>query len=94
MNHAAQTLQGSGWAIAAWEPLARRIVIEQVYDHQGNHGQGTIPLLVIDGWEHAYYLQYRTEKAKFFEALWSVVNWEDVSTRFTGAMQLELVPSR
>src|SRR5258706_3369829 len=55
MTEAAGTLQGSGWALASWEPFARRIVIQQVFDHQGNHGQGTIPLLAIDGWEHAYY---------------------------------------
>jgi superoxide dismutase, Fe-Mn family len=85
MTEAAATIQGSGWAIASWEPLAGRVVVQQVHDHQGNHGQGTIPLLVIDGWEHAYYLQYQNEKAKFFEAIWNVVNWDDVGRRFGDA---------
>jgi Fe-Mn family superoxide dismutase len=85
MTEAATTIQGSGWAIAAWEPLAGRVIVQQVHDHQGNHGQGTIPLLVIDGWEHAYYLQYQNEKAKFFDAIWNVVNWDDVSRRFGDA---------
>ena len=85
MTQAASTIQGSGWAIASWEPVAGRIVVQQVHDHQGNHGQGTVPLLVIDGWEHAYYLQYHNEKAKFFEAIWNVVNWADVERRFTEA---------
>jgi Fe-Mn family superoxide dismutase len=85
MTEAAATIQGSGWALASWEPVARRVVIQQVYDHQGNHGQGTIPLLAIDAWEHAYYLQYYNEKAKFFDAIWNVVNWDDVARRLDEA---------
>jgi Fe-Mn family superoxide dismutase len=85
MTEAANTVQGSGWALAAWEPTARRIVVQQVYDHQGNHGQGTEPLLAFDAWEHAYYLQYKNVKADFFDALWHVVNWDDVAARFSAA---------
>lgn len=88
MTEAATTVQGSGWALAAWEPTARRIVVQQVYDHQGNHGQGTEPLLAFDAWEHAYYLQYRNVKADFFSALWQVVNWADVASRFSQASAL------
>ena len=62
MTEAASTIQGAGWALASWEPLAARIVVQQVHDHQGNHGQGTIPLLAIDAWEHAYYLQYENRE--------------------------------
>jgi superoxide dismutase, Fe-Mn family len=85
MTEAANTVQGSGWALAAWEPTARRIMVQQVYDHQGNHGQGTEPLLAFDAWEHAYYLQYKNVKADFFEALWQVVNWADVASKFAEA---------
>jgi superoxide dismutase, Fe-Mn family len=85
MTHAANTVQGVGWAVAAWEPLAGRIIVSQVYDHQGNHGQGTVPLLAIDAWEHAFYLQYRNVKADFFEAVWNVVNWSDVAARLDAA---------
>jgi Fe-Mn family superoxide dismutase len=85
MTQAAATCQGSGWALASWEPLAGRIVVQQVYDHQGNHGQGTIPLLAIDAWEHPFYLQYENRKADFFEAIWNVVNWQDVAARLEAA---------
>ena len=85
LNQAASTIQGSGWALASWEPSAARIVVQQVYDHQGNHGQGTMPLLAIDAWEHAYYLQYENDKGSFFDALWSVVNWADVGQRLVAA---------
>jgi len=84
MTQAASTIQGSGWALASWDPAGQRVVIQQVYDHQGNHGQGTVPLLAIDAWEHAYYLQYENDKAKFFDAIWNVVNWQDVEQRLTG----------
>jgi Fe-Mn family superoxide dismutase len=85
LNAAAATIQGSGWALLSWEPVAGRMVVQQVHDHQGDHGQGTVPLLAIDAWEHAYYLQYQNEKAKFFEALWNVVSWPDVAARLAAA---------
>ena len=85
MTEAASTVQGSGWALASWEPMAGRIVVQQVYDHQGNHGQGTVPLLAIDGWEHAWYLQYENRKADFFDAIWNVVHWDDVASRLAAA---------
>lgn len=85
MTQAAGTVQGSGWALASWEPVAARLVVQQVHDHQGDHGQGTTPLLAIDVWEHAFYLQYENRKADYLEALWSVVNWADVSDRLDRA---------
>lgn len=90
MNQVAAGIQGSGWALASWEPMAGRIVVQQVHDHQGNHGQGTVPLLAVDAWEHAYYLQYENQKARFFEAIWNVVNWADVARRYESARSAEL----
>lgn len=87
LTEAAATIQGSGWALASWEPVAGRLVVQQVQDHQGNHGQGTVPLLAIDAWEHAYYLQYENRKTEFFDAIWNVVNWNDVARRLNEARQ-------
>ena len=53
-------------------------------------GQGSVPLLVFDAWEHAFYLQYKNVKADFFAALWNVVNWSDVADRLTKAKKLSL----
>ncbi|BFV58734.1 superoxide dismutase [Kitasatospora sp. CMC57] len=78
-------VQGSGWGILSWEPLGRRLIVEQVYDHHGNVGQGTTPLLAFDAWEHAYYLQYRNVRPDYVTRLWDVVNWGDVSARFAAA---------
>ena len=91
MIEAAASIQGSGWALASWEPMAGRLVVQQVHDHQGQHGQGTVPLLAIDAWEHAYYLQYENRKADFFEAVWNVVNWVDVERRFEAARSADIV---
>ncbi|BAJ29352.1 MULTISPECIES: superoxide dismutase [Kitasatospora] len=75
-------VQGSGWGILSWEPLGGRLIVEQVYDHHGNVGQGTTPLLAFDAWEHAYYLQYRNVRPDYVTRLWDVVNWQDVSARY------------
>ena len=80
LTEAALNIQGSGWGTLAWEPLGKRLVVEQVYDHQGNIGNGTVPLLVLDMWEHAYYLQYQNVKGDWVKAFWKIVNWEDVAS--------------
>jgi Fe-Mn family superoxide dismutase len=85
LTAATVNVQGIGWGALAWEPVAQRLVIEQIHDHQGNVGAGSIPLLVIDSWEHAYYLQYKNVKADFVKAFWNIANWQDVATRFARA---------
>ncbi|WP_116023109.1 superoxide dismutase [Thermomonospora umbrina] len=85
LSTATATVQGSGWGVLGWEPLGRRLIVQQVYDHHGNVGLGATPLLVFDAWEHAYYLQYRNVRPDYVEKLWSLVNWTDVSARFTAA---------
>ncbi|HKZ72775.1 MAG TPA: Fe-Mn family superoxide dismutase, partial [Steroidobacteraceae bacterium] len=87
MNKAAESVMGSGWAALVWEPVSGRLLTAQLHDHESNTLQGSTPLLVFDAWEHAYYLQYLNEKAKFFEALWNVVNWQDVAARFDAAQE-------
>ena len=69
LTEAAMNVQGSGWGALGWEPLGRRLVVEQVYDHQGNIGNGTVPLLVLDMWEHAYYLQHEKRQGRLGEGV-------------------------
>lgn len=85
---AASSVQGSGWAALVWEPTAGRLVVEQLYDHHGNVGQATQPLLVLDAWEHAYYLQHENRKAEWFEAFWNVVDWATVGAAFQTAASM------
>ncbi|SDQ57600.1 superoxide dismutase [Thermostaphylospora chromogena] len=85
LTTATTTVQGSGWGVLAWEPVGRRLVVEQVYDHHGNVGMNTTPLLVFDAWEHAYYLQYRNVRPDYVEKLWDLINWNDVIARYHAA---------
>ena len=89
-NAAALGIQGSGWAILAWDALGERLIIEQLFDQQGNIAIGTQPLLMLDMWEHAFYLQYKNVKADYVKAFWNVVNWADVQQRFTEARKTRL----
>jgi Fe-Mn family superoxide dismutase len=82
---AANGLQGSGWAVLGYDPLGQRLLTFQLYDQQANVPLGIVPLLQVDMWEHAYYLQYKNVKADYVKAFWNVVNWADVQDRFAAA---------
>ncbi len=85
-NHfsaAAIGIQGSGWAYLAWDALGNRMIIGQLYDQQGNLAMGNIPLLMLDMWEHAFYLDYQNVKADYVKAFWNIISWEDVANRFS-----------
>lgn len=81
----AMGVQGSGWSVLAWDQLGARPVIFQLFDQQGNAPLGVTPLLQLDVWEHAYYLDYENVRAEYVKAFWNVVNWEDVAQRFAAA---------
>jgi Fe-Mn family superoxide dismutase len=78
----AMGIQGSGWSILAWDVLGQRLIIEQLYDQQGNLVAASVPLLMLDMWEHAFYLDYQNVKADYVAAFWNIVSWQDVQARF------------
>ena len=82
---ASMGIQGSGWGVLSWDPVGSRLIIQQLFDQQGNTAQGTIPILQLDMWEHAFYLDYQNVKADYVKAFWNIVNWENVSQRFEAA---------
>jgi superoxide dismutase, Fe-Mn family len=79
---AAMTIQGSGWAYLAWDGIGNQLIIGQLYDQQGNLPIATMPLMMLDMWEHAFYLDYQNVKADYVAAFWNIINWNDVATRF------------
>jgi Fe-Mn family superoxide dismutase len=91
LTEVSATVMGSGWGALVYEPIAQRLLTCQIYDHQSNLSQGGIALLVIDAWEHAYYLQYKNQKTAFFQAVWNTWNWDDVAVRFQAARKVNLV---
>ncbi|HTV50791.1 MAG TPA: superoxide dismutase [Steroidobacteraceae bacterium] len=90
LSKTAATIQGSGWAALMWDTLSQQLLITQIHDHQSSTLQGAVPLMVLDAWEHAYYLQYFNEKAKFFEAVWNLWSWSDIAQRFAEARRFGL----
>jgi Fe-Mn family superoxide dismutase len=78
-------VQGSGWAVLGWDSLGRRPIIVQFFDQQGNLPAGIIPLLMLDVWEHAYYLDYKNVRADYVKAFWNIANWDNVQQRFQAA---------
>ncbi len=90
LTGAASTIMGSGWGALVWEPVSKRLVTVQIYDHQSNLTQAGMPLLVLDAWEHAYYLQYQNRKTDFFEVVWNCWNWKDVGERFKAVRQTDV----
>ena len=82
---AATGLQGSGWAVLAWDTVGKRLVTFQLFDQQNNVPVATVPLLQLDMWEHAFYLQYQNVKADYVKNWWTVANWADAAERFARA---------
>jgi Fe-Mn family superoxide dismutase len=82
---AAAAVEGSGWAVLAYEPIAGQMRVLQAEKHQNLTQWGVVPLLVLDVWEHAYYLKYQNRRPDYIAAWWNVVNWDDVSRRLTAA---------
>ncbi|MEJ9211651.1 superoxide dismutase [Bacillus smithii] len=91
-SEAAKKVEGVGWAILVWSPRSRRLEILQAERHQFLTQWDTIPLLVLDVWEHAYYLQYKNDRGKYVDQWWNVVYWPNVEKRFVEAKKLKWQP--
>lgn len=91
-SEAARQVEGVGWALLVWSPRSHRLEILAAEKHQHFAQWDVIPLLVLDVWEHAYYLQYKNDRATYVKAWWNVVNWDDVEGRFQQARRLKWSP--
>ncbi|AGT32602.2 superoxide dismutase [Geobacillus genomosp. 3] len=91
-TEAAKSAEGVGWALLVWAPRAHRLEILQAEKHQLMAQWDVIPLLVLDVWEHAYYLQYKNDRGAYIEHWWNVVNWRNVEARFVEARKLRWQP--
>ncbi|GAB2446659.1 Fe-Mn family superoxide dismutase [Conyzicola lurida] len=78
-------VQGSGWSVLAWDTFGERLIIVQFFDQQGNLPAGIVPILMLDVWEHAYYLDYKNVRADYVKAFWNIANWENAQARFDAA---------
>ncbi|SDI30031.1 superoxide dismutase, Fe-Mn family [Natribacillus halophilus] len=89
---AAEELDTPGWVILVWSPRAQRLEILNAELHHYLSQWDVIPLLVLDIWEHAYYLQYKTDKEAYVENWWEVVNWPAVQHRLEVAQKVKWTP--
>ncbi|MGE7660928.1 superoxide dismutase [Peribacillus sp. NPDC097197] len=87
-SEAAKQVEGVGWAILVWVPRSRRLEILQSERHMILTQWDTIPVLVLDVWEHAYYLQYKNNRAAYVKKWWNVINWPQTTLRFNKAKKL------
>ena len=71
-----------GWNLLVWVPRFNKLEILQCEKHQNLTLWGCIPLLVLDMWEHSYFLQYRTNRSEYINAFWNIVNWNSVNRRW------------
>lgn len=72
-------VKGSGWALLSYEPLGDQLMVFEVNEHDTKLIAGSVPLLPLDVWEHAYYLKYQNVRADYIKAWWNVVNWSAVN---------------
>ena len=81
-TESSKVVEASGWNLLVWVPKFKKLEILQCEKHQNLTLWGCLPLLVLDMWEHSYYLQYKTNKADYINAFWNIVNWNVVNKRW------------
>jgi Fe-Mn family superoxide dismutase len=83
---AASSAEGSGWSALTLCRKTGRPIVMQIEKHNTNVYPGFAVLMVLDVWEHAYYLDYKNDRARFVENFWTIVNWGEVSRRMAAAL--------
>ena len=82
---ASVAVEGSGWGVLAYRPADDTLVILTAEKHQNLTQWGVVPLLVLDVWEHAYYLKYQNRRAEYVKNFVNIINWDDVAARYEKA---------
>ena len=83
-----KNVDGNGWGILGYQPYSDSLVVMQCENHEKLTQWGVIPLLVIDVWEHAYYLKYKNKRNDFVDAVLPLLNWDNVASRLDNALLL------
>lgn len=89
LGKVSKSVEASGWGILAYQPYADRLTVMPCEDHQKITQWGCIPLLVIDVWEHAYYITYRNRRGEFVDCIMDIINWDNVAQRLDIALKLK-----
>lgn len=89
----ASQIQGSGWALASWDPVPHHIIINHIHDHHLGLSPTLHPFLAIDVWEHAYYTQYENKRNDYLDAYLNVIDWTSVSQSFEALLMVQKTPA-
>jgi Fe-Mn family superoxide dismutase len=81
-------VDGNGWGILGYQPYTQKLTVLQCENHEKLTQWGVIPLLVIDVWEHSYYLKYKNRRAEFVDNLLPTINWDNVAERYNTALKI------
>ena len=81
-TESAKVVEASGWNLLVWVPRFEKLEIIQCEKHQDLTIWNCIPLLVLDMWEHSYFLQYKSKRGEYIDAFWNIVNWNSVNKRY------------
>lgn len=84
----AKNVDGNGWGILGYQPYTDKVTVLQCENHEKLTHWGVIPLLVIDVWEHSYYLKYKNKRGDFVDALFNIINWDNAAQRLNDAVKL------
>ena len=83
-----KNVDGNGWGILGYQPYSDKLTILQCENHEKLTQWGVVPLLVVDVWEHAYYLKYKNKRADFVDSMLQIINWDNVADRLATATKL------
>ncbi|WP_422006791.1 superoxide dismutase [Roseivirga pacifica] len=89
LGKVSKSVEASGWGILAYQPFTDRLTVLGCADHQKLTQWGCVPILVIDVWEHAYYLTYRNRRAEFVDCVMDIINWDNVAQRLDVALKIQ-----
>lgn len=89
LSKTSKDVDGNGWGILGYQPYSHQLTVLQCENHEKLTQWGVIPLLVVDVWEHAYYLKYKNKRNDFVDTMLQIVNWDNVAGRLNTAIKLK-----
>lgn len=89
LSKTSKDVDGNGWGILGYQPYSGKLTILQCENHEKLTQWGVVPLLVVDVWEHAYYLKYKNKRTDFVDAMLQLINWDNVADRLNTALRLK-----
>ena len=88
LSKTSKDVDGNGWGILGYQPYSGKLTVLQCENHEKLTQWGVVPLLVVDVWEHAYYLKYKNKRSDFVDTMLQIINWDNVADRLNTALKL------